>query len=69
MLCCAQWSNVVICSFLRLQHEQSLQGADEEVLGRGERDLGMRKRDSARDKCIECWCVALQALPVVPKNG
>ena len=34
------------------------QGADEEVLGRGERDLGMRKRGIVRDKHVECQCVA-----------
>ena len=34
------------------------QGADEEVLGRGERDLGMRKRGIVRDKRVECQCVA-----------
>ena len=34
------------------------QGTDKEVLGRGERDLGMRKRGIVRDKRVKCWCVA-----------
>ena len=30
------------------------QGADKEVLSRDERDLGIRKRGSVRDKHVEC---------------
>ena len=37
------------------------QGADEEVLDRGERDLGMRKRGDGRDECIWHSVVAAPA--------
>ena len=47
---------------------QVFEGADERVLGRGGRDLGMRKRRSIRDEHIKCQCVTSQAVvgDVVP---
>ena len=37
------------------------QGTESEGLGRVERDLGLRVRESARGKYVKCQCVVLQA--------